>query len=102
MDNLVFALKDAHFSYLGKHPALCGIDLTVRAGEKITIIGANGTGKSTLLLMLDGLIFPDKGTIRAFGRELNESVFNDEKFSQFFAVLPKSLFKSCTNSTEKT
>lgn len=80
----LFELKGVYFFYPGKIPALCGIDLTVRAGEKITIIGANGTGKSTLLLMLDGLIFPDRGTIRAFDRELKESIFNDEKFSRFF------------------
>jgi len=40
----------------GKYPAVCGVDMTVYSGEKIAIIGANGTGKSTLLHLLDGLI----------------------------------------------
>ena len=84
MKETVFELKDVHYSYLGKFPALCGIDLKVTAGEKISIIGANGTGKSTLLTLLDGLIFPDKGVIRAFGKELTESAFFDEEFSHFF------------------
>src|SRR4030042_679027 len=85
MDNkLIFELKDVYFSYLGRYPALCGVDITIRRGERITIIGANASGKSTLLQMLDGLIFPDKGSVKAFGSELKESVFNDAGFSRDF------------------
>jgi cobalt/nickel transport system ATP-binding protein len=84
MDNLVFELKGVNFSYLGKYPALDGVDINIRRGERITIIGANGSGKSTLLHMLDGLIFPDKGTMKAFGRPLEEDLFNDENFSADF------------------
>jgi cobalt/nickel transport system ATP-binding protein len=84
MNNLIFELKDVHFSYLGKYSALCGVDITIKRGERITIIGANGSGKSTLLQMLDGLIFPDEGTIKAFGIELKESLFNDENISRDF------------------
>jgi len=84
MHNLIFELNDVYYSYLGKYPALCSIDMTIREGERVAIIGANGSGKSTLLQMLDGLIFPDKGTVKAFGRELNESLFNDESFSVNF------------------
>jgi len=67
MTEILFELKDVRYSYLGKFPALCGIDLTVRRGEKIAIIGANGTGKSTLLHLLDGLIFPYQGDLKVFG-----------------------------------
>jgi len=84
MNKIIFELKDVHFSYLSKFPALCGIDLQIEQGQKVSIIGANGTGKSTLLQMLDGLLFPDKGSIKAFGEELNESVFNNDKFSVNF------------------
>ncbi|MEW6076052.1 MAG: ABC transporter ATP-binding protein, partial [Candidatus Omnitrophota bacterium] len=73
-----------HFAYLGKFPALCGIDFTVSQKEKIALIGANGSGKSTLLHLLDGLIFSDKGIMRAFGHELKEGVFNDQSFSRDF------------------
>lgn len=79
--NEIFELKDVCYSYLSKFPALNGINMQIRKGEKISIIGANGTGKSTLLQMLDGLIFPDKGTISAFGVDLNENVLNDDKIS---------------------
>ena len=84
MNNLIFELKNVHFSYLGRFPALSGVNINIRQGEKITIIGANGSGKSTLLHMLDGLIFPDRGTMKAFGEEIKESVFNDENFSRNF------------------
>ncbi|MFH0807023.1 MAG: ABC transporter ATP-binding protein, partial [Elusimicrobiota bacterium] len=84
MSEQIFELKDVYYAYLGKFPALSGVNLGVQAGEKISIMGANGTGKSTILAILDGLIFPDKGTINAFGKELNEDILSNEEFSQFF------------------
>jgi len=84
MENIVFELQDVYFSYLGRFPALCGIDIRISQGEKICIIGANGSGKSTFLQLLDGLIFADKGLVNFYGQQLKESVFNDAKFSQEF------------------
>jgi cobalt/nickel transport system ATP-binding protein len=84
MDNLVFELKDVYFSYLGKFPALCGIDIQINPGQKISIIGANGSGKSTFLQILDGLIFADRGVVNFFGQQLNEKIFSQAKFSQEF------------------
>ena len=84
MDNIIFELKNVHFSYLGKFPALCAIDMNITSREKIAILGANGSGKSTLLQLLDGLIFPDKGSIKALGRILSQDAFNDADFSRNF------------------
>ncbi|MCK9603679.1 MAG: energy-coupling factor ABC transporter ATP-binding protein [Candidatus Omnitrophica bacterium] len=84
MNDTAFQLENVNFSYLGKYPALRNIDITIKQGQKISVIGANGSGKSTLLQMLDGLIFPDTGAIKAFGRELKESDFNDESFCRDF------------------
>ncbi len=84
MDELIFKLNNAHFSYLKKYPALCGIDMEIAKGQKIAILGANGSGKSTLLQLLDALIFPEKGNIQAFGRELRESDFDDAGFCRAF------------------
>jgi len=81
---VIFETRDLHYAYLGKFPALCGVDMRIRQGEKIAIIGANGSGKSSLLKILDGLIFPDRGDIFAFGTRLHEDVFCDEDFSQAF------------------
>lgn len=58
--------------------------MQIKKGEKISIIGANGTGKSTFLQLLDGLIFPDRGSMMAFGEELNEKALNDDDFSYNF------------------
>ena len=84
MDDLIFELNDVYFSYLNKFPALCGLDIRINQGQKISIIGANGSGKSTFLQMLDGLIFADRGILRFCGRQLNEEIFSDTKFSQEF------------------
>lgn len=94
MEEILFELKQVHFSYLGKIPALCGVDLRIARGDKVGIIGANGTGKSTLLAMLDALLFPDRGTIRAFGRELRESVFGDADFSKSFRARVGFVFQN--------
>ncbi len=48
--------------------AIDGVDLTVRAGERIAVIGANGSGKSTLQLLLGGLIDPTAGSVEYFGK----------------------------------
>jgi len=84
MSNIIFELEDLNFSYLGKYPALNNINLRIEKGEKITLLGANGTGKSTLLHILDALVFPDNGQIKFYGQDLNEKLFNDEKFSRQF------------------
>ena len=84
MADIIFELKDVYFSYLGRFPALSGVNVEIKRGEKVAFIGANGSGKSTLLHMLDGLIFPERGVIRAFGEPLKESAFGDEKFSRSF------------------
>lgn len=84
MEEIIFELNDVYFSYLSKFPALCGISMAIKRGSKISVIGANGTGKSTLLQMLDGLIFPHRGMIKVFGKNLLEDAFSDGSFSKFF------------------
>jgi putative ABC transport system ATP-binding protein len=54
----------------GLIPALNGVDLTVRRGEFIAIVGKSGCGKSTLLHLLGALDQPDAGTIRVNDRDL--------------------------------
>jgi cobalt/nickel transport system ATP-binding protein len=84
MAKLIYELSQVRYSYPGKFPALCGVDLNIEEGSKVAIIGANGSGKSTLLHLLDGLIFPESGVLRVFGRELKETDFDDENFSRGF------------------
>ena len=77
----IFECHDLHYTYQGKFPALCGIDMTITAGERVALVGANGTGKSTLLNLLDALIFADQGSISFRGRILAEAAFREEPFS---------------------
>lgn len=49
-------------------PALAGVTLAVRAGERLGVLGPNGGGKSTLLKVILGELEPDEGTVRVFGR----------------------------------
>ncbi|MDX6700210.1 MAG: type transport system ATP-binding protein [Baekduia sp.] len=51
-------------------PAVDGIELTVRPGDVYGFLGPNGAGKTTTLRMLLGLVRPDAGTIRLFGRDV--------------------------------
>lgn len=60
-------LTDISKSYVtrsGKHVVLDGINLTIKPGEKIGILGRNGAGKSTLIRILSGAERPDHGAIQ--------------------------------------
>lgn len=60
----VVALEDVRFTYPGADaPALDGVSLEVAAREYLAIIGANGGGKSTLLLHMNALLVPDGGRV---------------------------------------
>lgn len=58
-------------SYYGNIHALKGVSLTVDKGEIVTLIGANGAGKSTTLRTITGMIKPRDGHIRLNGEELS-------------------------------
>ena len=57
-------------TYYGAIQALKGISIEVREGEIVTLIGANGAGKSTTLRSINGLNHPRKGTISFQGRDI--------------------------------
>jgi branched-chain amino acid transport system ATP-binding protein len=56
----------------GEAIALFGISLTVQKGEVVSIVGANGAGKSTTIKTISGLLKPRKGQILFEGKRLNE------------------------------
>lgn len=59
-------------AYYGNIHALKGISLTVEEGEIVTLIGANGAGKSTTLRAISGLLPPRSGTITLEGEDLSQ------------------------------
>lgn len=66
----VFAMENVAFRYPNARSfALRDINFTVAPGEFVTVTGANGTGKSTLLSLLSGINRPSHGTVRAFGQD---------------------------------
>jgi branched-chain amino acid transport system ATP-binding protein len=67
---MLLNIENLHVKY-GNVEALHGIDLKVDQGEIVTILGANGAGKSTTLLAISGLVKPSKGSISFDGRPLH-------------------------------
>jgi branched-chain amino acid transport system ATP-binding protein len=63
-------VNDVH-AYYGNIHALKGISLTVEEGEIVTLIGANGAGKSTTLNTICGLLRPHSGAVRLEGEEIH-------------------------------
>lgn len=70
-DALDLTLTGVH-KYYGSFHAIRGIDVTVRAGEMISLIGPSGCGKTTTLRIIAGLETPDAGTIRLGDQVLTE------------------------------
>jgi cobalt/nickel transport system ATP-binding protein len=88
-------LDDIHYAYGKDIPALSGVSLAISPGERVAILGANGCGKTTLLRVLAGLIFPQRGSYRAFGREITEPLLSRDPFGMFFRKEIGILFQNC-------
>lgn len=65
-------IENLNIKYGAIH-AIKGIDLEVSEGEIVTLIGANGAGKSSILKAISGLIKPSEGTISFMGNSLNKT-----------------------------
>lgn len=70
MAETLLSLRDIEVSY-GTIPALHGVDLEVKEGEIVCLIGANGAGKTTTLRAISGLLKPRRGEIHYQGNSIN-------------------------------
>lgn len=59
----MLTFKQVHFYYKKGQPVLENISFTINPGEFVAIVGANGSGKSTIAKLMDGLLLPKKGRV---------------------------------------
>jgi ABC-type multidrug transport system fused ATPase/permease subunit len=78
------------FSYGGEAPILRGIDFDVESGSTLAVVGATGSGKTTLVLLLARLWDPDTGSISIDGRDLRN--FARSELAAEVAYVPQSAF----------
>jgi bicarbonate transport system ATP-binding protein len=79
----VFPLADG-----GKYIALKGIDLQIKKGEFVSLIGHSGCGKSTLLNMIAGLDLPSEGLVTLEGQRIKEPGPDRMVVFQNYSLLP--------------
>jgi cobalt/nickel transport system ATP-binding protein len=90
----ILQCKAVCYDYARDIPALAGVCLDVSAGERVVILGANGCGKTTLLKLLAGLLFAQRGFYRAFGREITDRLLSHDPFGMFFRKEVGVLFQN--------
>ena len=68
MNESLVEFHEVDFAYGPGQPVLSGCNFSLRAGERVALLGPNGCGKTTLLHLIVGLLRPAAGRIEAFGR----------------------------------
>lgn len=88
-----FSLEEVSVDLAGR-PALREVSLAVQPGERVVVLGVNGCGKTTLLKLLDGLLFPSRGRVRYRGEPLDERALGDAAFRRRFRGEVALLFQN--------
>jgi branched-chain amino acid transport system ATP-binding protein len=70
--DVLLEMRGVH-TYYGKIHALQGIDVEVREGEIVTLIGSNGAGKTTTLKTISGLLHPRTGSVSFRGKDISKT-----------------------------
>ncbi|MFA7276743.1 MAG: ATP-binding cassette domain-containing protein [Pseudobdellovibrionaceae bacterium] len=84
-------IKDVSYSYPGQaHPALDNINLTVKGGEHIGLIGKSGAGKSTLAHLMAGYLVTDTGTVSHDG--LDVKALHPDVLRRSIGIVPQNPF----------
>jgi len=94
----VIIVNNLHKSF-GKNAVLNGIDLSVRKGENLVVLGKSGSGKSVLIKCLVGLITPDQGEISVLNTNieaLDYAALNDLRIRVGFLFQTGALYDSMT------
>ncbi|MBX3209511.1 MAG: ABC transporter ATP-binding protein [Labilithrix sp.] len=84
------AIEDVTFSYKAGVPVLKDVNLHVKRGEKIALVGATGAGKTTITSLLLRLYDFEKGTVRVLGKDVCS--YDRRELRELFAVVPQDVF----------
>jgi ABC-type multidrug transport system fused ATPase/permease subunit len=83
-------LKEINFSYPGREPLLQNVNFEIRSGRVTALVGATGTGKSTLLNLLTRTFEPEGGQILIDGKDIKE--FKLSSLRDKFAYITQNIF----------
>lgn len=84
-----FSFRDVHFRYHdGETDILKGLNLEVKQGETIALVGESGAGKSTILNMVNGFYLANSGEVLLDGRDLRE--IDLRSYRKYLAVVPQT------------
>ena len=73
MNKIILKVENLHYSYTKEHEVLKGVSLDIYEGERLAILGANGSGKSTFFLNINGVLKPESGAVYYRDKFINKS-----------------------------
>ena len=73
MNEVILKAENLHYSYTKEHEVLKGVSLNIHRGERLAILGANGSGKSTFFLNINGVLRPESGAVYYRDKLINKS-----------------------------
>ena len=88
-------VRGARFSY-GEHEVLSGVDLVIRRGELLAVLGQNGSGKSTLASLFNGILQPTGGEVVVEGKATTDYKFSHlvKRVAYIFQVPEKQFIRN--------
>ena len=87
-------IEQLSHAYPGSKPTLNHLTFTIQSGEKVALLGANGSGKTSLLKILNGLIFPSAGRYYFNGQQITKSALRQKTFNYQFRKDVMLLFQN--------
>jgi len=92
-------LKDVGYTYpKAENPALKDINVKIKPGERIAIVGANGAGKTTLIKLICGLYLPTEGTVLLNEHPIND--YNRDEYYTLFSAVFQDMYMLSTSIAE--